>query len=188
MLEGEPTCTIAEPRHWNGMQLSQTLSQSVTVQNVHSERGLKAVFRADILTCHTGERTGVTNNINDDCSPFRCSSSKFLILTTLTDCQWLTGTCRWNRAICNVMSFTCATPAVTSQKVCREKWRPACDVFWSLGSFLFFCSSGAFFLFSVDEWPNVDTTIAGYLWHQREASSAAVQTPPCYRCTGGGPS
>lgn len=163
MLEGEPTCTIAEPRHWNGMQLSQTLSQSVTVQNVHSERGLKAVFRADILTCHTRERTGVTNNINDDCSPFRCSSSRFLILTTLTDCQWLTGTCQWNRAICNVMSFTCATPAVTSQKVCREKWRPACDVFWSLGSFLFFCSSGAFFLFSVDEWPNVDTTIAGYL-------------------------
>ncbi len=33
---------------------------------------------------------------------------------------WLTGSPKWNRAIINVISYTCAFPAITCHNVCFE--------------------------------------------------------------------
>ncbi len=129
----------------------------MTIQNVLSERGLKAFFRADILTCHSRESTGVTNNINNGCIPFRCASSRVLILCTLTHCQWPTGTLQWNRAIINVISSSWASPAMTSQNICCEKKR-ACLQCPLISGSIFFILCWCVFIVTVDKWPKTETT------------------------------
>ena len=36
---------------------------------------------------------------------------------------WLSGTPKWNRAIVNVISYTCAPPAMTSQKAVKKVYK-----------------------------------------------------------------
>lgn len=60
--------------------------------------------------------TGVTNNMNGNCTTFQCACARLLLLCTVT---W---TPKWNRAIIiTVISYTCASPGTTSLNVLGEK-------------------------------------------------------------------
>ncbi len=68
-------------------------------------------------------KAGVKDKSNDGWIPFSCFSFRVLVLCSVVLCtlSWLTGTLEYNEAPINVISDTCAFPAMTSQNVCCEK-------------------------------------------------------------------
>lgn len=69
-----------------------------------------ALFPADIFICHESKSTGVPDNISNGRIPLSIPVPGLWYYAC-----WPTGTPKWNKAILNVISYTCAFPTEKSK-------------------------------------------------------------------------
>lgn len=118
----QPLCRVPTSgwNHWTTVSVEEAVSgEHRTQTKFHSPP--VACFMADTLTCHSRKSAGVINNINNDCTAFRCAKSTSLGIMNSDSLTYLTGVLKQNEAIINPISYTCAFLATTCQNVSWNK-------------------------------------------------------------------